>query len=60
MSHVQNGNRFIGADGVLMPARKGQKPSDLKYFDKPESKGCGGIAGNVRNLQRNRTQQEAR
>ena len=25
-------NYFIGADGLLMPAKKDQKPPDLKYF----------------------------
>ena len=29
---IQNDNYFIGADGLLMPAKKGQKPPDLKYF----------------------------
>jgi len=24
---------FVGADGVLMPSRKGQKPPDLRYFE---------------------------
>ncbi len=26
-------NYFISADGFVMPAKKGQKPPDLKYFD---------------------------
>jgi hypothetical protein len=30
--HIQNDNYFIGADGLLMPAKKGQKPPDMKYF----------------------------
>jgi hypothetical protein len=32
--HVQIGNEdyFIGADGLLMPVKKGQMPPDLKYF----------------------------
>jgi hypothetical protein len=29
---IQNDNYFISADGLLMPAKKGQKPPDLKYF----------------------------
>jgi hypothetical protein len=29
---IQNHNYFVGADGLLMPAKKGQKPPDLKYF----------------------------
>ena len=29
---IQNDNYFIGADGLLMPAKKGQKAPDLKYF----------------------------
>jgi hypothetical protein len=29
---IQNDNYFIGADGMLMPAKKGQKPPDLRYF----------------------------
>jgi hypothetical protein len=29
---IQNDNYFVGADGLLMPAKKGQKPPDLKYF----------------------------
>jgi hypothetical protein len=29
---IQGDNYFIGADGLLMPAKKGQKPPDLKYF----------------------------
>ena len=29
---IQGDNYFIGANGMLMPARKGQKPPDLKYF----------------------------
>jgi hypothetical protein len=32
--HVRIGNEsyMLGADGSLMPAKKGQKPPDLKYF----------------------------
>jgi hypothetical protein len=32
--HVRIGNEsyMLGADGLLMPAKKGQKPPDLKYF----------------------------
>jgi hypothetical protein len=29
---IQNDNYFIGADGLLMPAKKGQKAPDLRYF----------------------------
>jgi hypothetical protein len=29
---IQNDNYFVGADGLLMPAKKGQKPPDLRYF----------------------------
>jgi hypothetical protein len=29
---IQNDNYFIGADGLLMPAKKDQKPPDLRYF----------------------------
>jgi hypothetical protein len=29
---IDHQNYFIGADGLLMPARKGQKPPDLRYF----------------------------
>ena len=29
---IQNDNYYIGADGLLMPARKDQAPPDLKYF----------------------------
>ncbi|HLH98886.1 MAG TPA: hypothetical protein VKW08_27565 [Xanthobacteraceae bacterium] len=29
---IQGDNYFLGANGMLMPARKGQKPPDLKYF----------------------------
>jgi hypothetical protein len=28
-------NYFLSADGLLMPARKGQSPPDLRYFDQP-------------------------
>jgi hypothetical protein len=28
-------NYYLSADGYLMPARKGQKPPDLKYFNQP-------------------------
>jgi hypothetical protein len=33
--HVKLGNEnyMISADGLLMPAKKGQKPPDLRYFD---------------------------
>jgi hypothetical protein len=26
-------NYMIGADGLLMPAKKGQKPPDLRHFN---------------------------
>ena len=29
---IQNDNYFVGADGNLMPAKKDQKPPDLRYF----------------------------
>jgi hypothetical protein len=29
---IQNDNYYLGADGLLMPAKKGQKAPDLKYF----------------------------
>jgi hypothetical protein len=29
-------NYFLSADGHLMPARKGQPPPDLRYFDQPQ------------------------
>ena len=31
---IQNDNYFISADGLLMPAKQGQKPPDLKYFER--------------------------
>ena len=34
--HIQNDNYFVSADGMLMPARKGQKPPDLRYFAQPQ------------------------
>ena len=34
--HIQNDNYFLSADGLLMPARKGQKPPDLRYFAQPQ------------------------
>jgi hypothetical protein len=32
--HVRIGNEdyMVGADGLLMPAKKGQQPPDLRYF----------------------------
>jgi hypothetical protein len=30
--HLGNENYFIGADGLLMPAKKNQAPPDLKWF----------------------------
>jgi hypothetical protein len=32
---IQNDNYFIGAGGLLMPAKQGQKAPDLKYFGLP-------------------------
>jgi hypothetical protein len=29
-------NYFLRADGLLMPAKKNQKPPDLRYFDQPQ------------------------
>ena len=34
--HLGNENYFIGADGLLMPAKKNQAPPDLRYFDRVE------------------------
>ena len=28
-------NYYLSADGYLMPAKKGQAPPDLKYFEQP-------------------------
>jgi len=33
---IQGDNYWIGADGFLMPAKKGQNPPDLKYFKQPQ------------------------
>jgi hypothetical protein len=33
---IQDDNYFIGADGLLMPAKKEQKPPDMKYFNQPQ------------------------
>ncbi len=37
--HVRIGgdNFYLGADGLLMPARKDQKPPDLRYFKKAQN-----------------------
>ena len=32
--HIGSENYFIGADGLLMPAKKDQTPPDLKYFNR--------------------------
>ena len=32
---IGNENYYLSADGHLMPARKAQKPPDLKYFNQP-------------------------
>ena len=39
-SHVKIGkeNYFLSADGLLMPARKGQSPPDLRYFNRETRK----------------------
>jgi hypothetical protein len=36
--HVRIGKEsyMLGADGLLMPAKKGQTPPDLKYFNQPQ------------------------
>jgi hypothetical protein len=34
--HIQNDNYMLSADGLLMPARKGQKAPDLRYFGKAQ------------------------
>ena len=34
--HLGNENYFTGADGLLMPAKKNQKPPDLKWFRQPK------------------------
>ena len=35
--HILIGNEtyFLSADGYLMPAKKGQAPPDLRYFNQP-------------------------
>ena len=33
---IGNDNYFLSADGYLMPAKKGQKPPDTRYFDRAE------------------------
>ena len=40
--HVRIGNEnyMIGADGLLMPAKKGQQPPDLRYFSQGEMTGA--------------------
>ena len=34
-NHIEIGKEiyYLSADGLLMPAKKGQKPPDLRYFD---------------------------
>jgi hypothetical protein len=32
---IGNENYLLRADGLLMPAKKGQKPPDLRYFEQP-------------------------
>jgi hypothetical protein len=31
---IRGQNYFLSADGYLMPAKKGQAPPDLRYFNK--------------------------
>jgi hypothetical protein len=40
--HVRIGNEnyMIGADGLLMPAKKGQQPPDLRYFPQSDVTGA--------------------
>ena len=38
--HIGNENYMIGADGLLMPAKKGQQPPDLRYFSQGEVTGA--------------------
>jgi hypothetical protein len=33
---IQNDNYMLSADGLLMPARPGQAPPDLRYFKRSE------------------------
>jgi hypothetical protein len=35
---VGKDNYYLSADGMLMPARKGQQPPDLKYFKQQPAK----------------------
>jgi hypothetical protein len=37
-SHVRLGGEpyYLSAEGLLMPAKKGQRPPDLRYFDQPQ------------------------
>ena len=37
---IQNDNYMLSADGYLMPAKKGQQPPDLRYF---EQQATGGV-----------------
>lgn len=38
-NHVEIGGQvyYLSADGYLMPAKKGQRPPDLKYFSQTQS-----------------------
>jgi hypothetical protein len=36
---IQNDNYMLSADGYLMPAKKGQQPPDMRYFDQQEATG---------------------
>jgi hypothetical protein len=38
--HIGNENYMIGADGLLMPAKRGQQPPDLRYFSQGEATGA--------------------
>jgi hypothetical protein len=33
---IQGEPYFLSADGMLMPAKKGQRPPDLRYFNQPQ------------------------
>jgi hypothetical protein len=34
--HIQSDNYMLSAEGYLMPAKKGQAPPDLRYFNQPQ------------------------
>ena len=33
---IQGEPYFLSADGLIMPAKKGQRPPDLRYFNRPQ------------------------